>query len=187
MRSNFSESSRLLVENWEIVKEIREAEGMLAGEVRDFLFSIEGALGEYPWWDNQWVFVRYQDSQVFIAREEWRLGEDEYAFWIGVERFAPESLFGTDPAAQLYMWVSSNAADLVSPLRRVLTERDDLVGEVGTKSNRYVVAMPLRKCLPDELDAFDDIYGETILRFFDCYGARHTAFTEVLVATTPRT
>lgn len=179
MNSHFSESSRLLIENWDIVKEIHESEAALASELRDYLFSLEQQLAEMPWWDDQWAFERYRDSQVYIARHEWAIG-DEYAFWIGLEEFTPEALFGTDSCASLYIWVTGSAAGLVSSLRDLVAGHEGIVGELSAKQNRYIVKSALRKCLPEELDRFDEVYGEPILKFFDHYGGLHQEFTAAL-------
>ncbi len=176
MNERFSESSRLLIENWDMVQEIHEAEATLATEFRDYLFSFEQKLAEKPWWDDQWVFERYQNSQVFIARREWKIGDD-YAIWIGLQQFTPEALFGTDQLASLYVWVIGNAAALVSPLQDIIAGQQDIAGELGSMQSHYVVKAALRKCLPEEIDSFDEMYGAPIRKFFDCYGRLHPEFT----------
>ncbi len=179
MNAHFSDASRLLVGNWDIVKEIHESEADLAAELRGYLFSLEKRLANLEWWDSQWDFVRYQDSQVYIAHSEWRL-HDEYALWIGLESFTPEALFGTDGFASLYIWVTGAASELVSPLRDLLSGRSDLIGDLSARANRFVIKSPLRKCLPEELDDFDEIYGEQALKFFDYYGRLRPEFTAIL-------
>lgn len=176
MNAHFSESSRLLIENWDIVKEIHESEAALTAELRDYLFSIQQQLVGLPWWDDQWAFERHNDSQVYIARRDWVIG-DEYAFWIGLEGFTPEALFGTESCASLYIWVTGAAAGLVSSLRDLVARHEEIVGELSAKQNRYVVKSALRKCLPEEIDRFDEVYGEPILKFFDHYGRLHPDFT----------
>lgn len=180
MKAQFSEASRLIIRNWDIVKELRRSEAALAAELRDFLFSMEPRIKELAWWDSQWVFMRDDDGQVYITRREWRRGRD-YVIWIGVEGFSPEAIFGTDAFASLYVWVSGERPQLVARLRRCLDDLDDIIGEVQTKGNSpYVVTSALRKCLPDEIDTFREVVGTPILDFFTCYAGRHAPFTEIL-------
>lgn len=179
MKTQFTEASRLIINNWDIVKAIHESESALAAEFRDFLFSIESDLSQYPWWGNQWAFVRLKDSQVYIARREWQRDQD-YVLGIGVENFTPESLFRADSYAQMYVY-AWGSPQIAEPLRRYLADRDDFVGELSTKSGtRYVATAALRKCLPEEIDSFEAVVGKPILDFMDYYGSLHEPFTQIM-------
>lgn len=183
MKTEFSEASRLIVKDWDVVKEINRAQAELAGELRDFLFSIESQLDAYPWWDQGWVFKRLQDNQVYVTHREWQRDE-EYAIWIGVEGFTPDALFGTDSYASLYVYVTGSRSALVASLRQSLAGREGILGDVRVKGGSgYVVKSALRKCLPDELDTFADVVGQPILDFLEYYVGLHDSFTALLVET----
>jgi len=179
MKTYFADASRLLIENWDIVKQIHESEGTLASELRDFLFSIETDLTARDWWSDQWHFERYQDSQVYIVHDSWKRAED-YAIWLGVERFTPEALFGTDAYASMYVWVSGGFPQLLAPLRQLLANRGDCAGDISAKANRYVVTSPLRKCLPEEIDGFSEVVGGPILEFFDYHAGLAGSYGQAL-------
>ena len=178
MSTEFSEESRLLVGNWSVVQEIHRAEANLGSELRKFLFSVESRLNEAAWWDSGWVFRRYRDDQIYIARSEW-LRNDKHVMWIGVEGFTPDALFGSDSCATLYVWVLGKHAQLAQSLSQTLMSDEDVVTKEGS---RYVVKTSLRKCLPEELDTFAQVIGDPILDFMERYASMHESFTQALVA-----
>jgi len=180
MSTEFSQASRLIVRNWDIVKEIHKAEGELTACLRAFLFAFEPRFAQCQWWGDEWRLIREADTQIYVAHSAWKRA-DGYAIWIGIENFSVEALFGTDTFASLYVWVSGQRPQLVSALRRCLDEEADIIGDVQTKGNSaYVVTNPLRKCLPEELDTFDDVVGTPVLDFFSCYAGRAEEFTRIL-------
>ena len=180
MTTEFSDASRLLVQNWDVVKEVHKAEGELSARLRDFLFAFEQRFAKCQWWGADWRFIREADTQIYIGHNAWKR-TDGYAIWIGVENFSAEALFGTDTFASLYVWVEGKRPQLVSALRRTLEDETDIIGGIQTRGNSaYVVITPLRKCLPEELDTFDDVVGTPIVDFFSSYAARAALFTRVL-------
>ena len=181
MSTEFSQASRLIVRNLNIVKEIHKAEGELAECLRKFLFTFKSRFEQCRWWGDKWHLKLENDTQIYLAHSAWKRA-DEYAIWIGIESFSVEAVFGTDPtSALLYVWVSGQRPQLVSALRRNLGEETDIKGDVQTKANSaYVVQKRLRKCLPEELDTFDDVVVAPVLDFFSCYAEREEEFTRIL-------
>ncbi|MBI2863376.1 MAG: hypothetical protein HYX94_02285 [Chloroflexi bacterium] len=120
--------------------------------------------------------------QVYIARSEWKRGNDS-AIWIGVENFTAEALLGIDSFASLYVWVSGGRPQLVSALRESLRAETGVIGTIEIRGGGgYVVRKPLRKCLPAELDCFEEVVGAPLLEFFSCYGERAGAINAILTA-----
>ncbi len=72
----FSEESKLLIEHWDTVEEIFEAEKRLRVELSRFLLSIKAELVKQNWWRAGWKFNQYDDSQVYISHNNWRAGSD---------------------------------------------------------------------------------------------------------------
>ncbi len=181
MTFTFSEASKLLIHNWATVKDIHKAEGELASSLRGYLFNFELQLTKHNWWDISWKFNRASDTQVYIACHEWKR-IDKYALWIGIENFTAETIFGSDGYAALYVWVSGNRPQLVTSLRNWMAkEESGILGVLQTKSNSsYVVEKPLRKCLPEEVERFDEIIGTQILDFFSFYGQKRAEFSVIV-------
>ena len=180
MKIELSDESKLLIKNWSIVREIHKAEGELAIQLCDFLFALESDMTQCSWWDDTWLFKCEPDTDMYIARHIWKR-TDGFAVLIGVEDFSVESIFGTEGFASLYVWVAGNRSELVSDLRNHLRSQTEIVGDIETNSNSsYVVRQTLRKCLPEEMDRFDEIVGVPMLDFFSCYGKRGEELTTVL-------
>lgn len=102
MSTEFSQGSRLIVRNWDIVKEIHQAEEELTARLRMFLFAFERRFKQCQWWGDEWHFSHEGDTQIYVAHSAWKLA-NEYAIWIGIENFSVEALFGTDDFALLYV------------------------------------------------------------------------------------
>ncbi len=168
----FSDEARLLIDNWDVYQEIRKTEAELNGKFRDYLFSIENDLQKQSWWDNSWIFTRYQEKQVYLTNKEWHINESP-AIWIGVENFSVETILGITDTATMYVWVPGNRTGLVAALRTEISSWNDAQGEVELKQNNsYVVRDTIRKCLPDELDRFDEIVRKPMIDFFNCFGQK---------------
>ena len=95
MSTIFTEANRLIIQNWDIVKEIHKAEEDVNLRLREYLFAFESQLAQCDWWDTMWKFTPYQNMQFYISHSAWKR-KDGYALWIGIENFSVESLFGTD-------------------------------------------------------------------------------------------
>ena len=164
----FSEESILLVKNWDTVQDIFEAEKQLRKELSSLLFSVESELTQNGWWQEGWIFVRYQESQVYISNQDWR-SNDEFAVWIGIEGLVPECIFGMGSPSTLYVWVSEK------PLAQMLVEQleegeYEILGVIDHRSSGYVVRHAVRKYLPGEdIEKFGEIVRNQILDFFVHY------------------
>lgn len=166
----FSSESTLILKNWEAVHDIFIAEKQLRKELLSFLYSIEADLKKTDWWSREWVFQKPTGVQIAISRREWKVGHD-FAVWIGVENFVPESLFGYEPSAGLYVWVLVKFPNLAGKLVTQLSEKEsDIIGEIDHKtSNGYVIKHALSSCFPEEVDNFEDMMRGQIVDFFTHY------------------
>jgi len=169
--SVFSDESLLLLSNWDTVQDILEAHRQLRREFSQLLFSLESELGKNDWWQDGWVFVKYQDVQVYISHRNW-LVDDTHLVWIGVERFAPENLFGPEAGPELYVWVSGGRYDFAQQLaERIAAGEHEVVGEIDLRASGYVVRESVRTFLPEEAEEFVPVVRKQILDFF-CHYAK---------------
>lgn len=183
MTTTFSKSARLLVQNWDLLDEIRRAEIELAQALTDGLHSLEGKLAGLPWWTADWSFEAYKTTQVFIWHKSWRKGE-ESAVWLGIERLSPDTLFGPASYPEMYLWVNGKRRELVSSLTAMVEDFDGAAGEVDTNGNNfYIVKNPVRKCLPEELDNFDEVVLTPIIDFFTFYAGHAEAIGRIVQET----
>ena len=175
-----SDEARLLIQNWEVYQEVRLIEAELNGQLRALLYSLEDDLRKEAWWDHTCIFNRYQDRQIYIANTAW--GTDGTpSIWIGIENYSVDTIFGLADTAGMYLWVQGGRTDLVTALRKLVESWDDMPGALEQKQNNsYVVRDAVRKCLPDELDSFDEIVRLPILKFLSYFGSRKESITEVL-------
>ena len=170
MSIEFSEESLYVARNWQTVTDIIQAGQTLRTEMERELLAIGDDLSLRPWWDSGWSLVIRDAGQVFVSRADWRVG-DQYFVWIGVERFRPESVFGLDDPAELYVWVAGKRYELASALADTLRDGDG-PGEVDHKpGNAYVVRQAVAKCLPDAVEDYFTRAREQLLAFFDHYAA----------------
>ena len=180
MTRTFSKSARLLVQNWDMLDEIKRAESELAQTIHDGLLSLEGKLAELPWWSTDWNFGTYGNAQVYIWHKSWAKG-DSSAVWLGIKDLSPDSLFGPVTYPEMYLWVINQQRALVPPLGALMDALDDAPGEVGAKvSKLYIVTNPVRKCLPDELDNFDEVVLAPIVDFINFYAGHAEAIGRIV-------
>lgn len=166
----FTDESVLLIRNWEVVRDIFTSEKKLRNELSNFLYSIRGDLRKMDWWSNEWAFIESSGTQLAISKHEWKVG-DEFAVWIGVEDFVPESLFGYESFTRLYVWSPGKRQNLTSKLAAQLREKEsDIIGEIDQKtSSGYVVRHAVTPCLPEEIDSFEETTRSQIVKFFAHY------------------
>lgn len=177
-----SEESRLLIEHWNAVQDILGAEKALRTELGRELLSIGRTLQNDRWWDEAWSFARENEAQVYISRETWKK-KDSHVIWIGVEGVTPGNLFGDDSPARCYVWVSGGAsnAEVARNLVEGIGKSGDVLGELDKSgANGYVVRKAVPKCLPEELDRFDELVLAPILAFFRHYAAMKEIFDEAM-------
>lgn len=79
----FSDESKLLAKNWETYQELLKAEQTLRTELQNFLESLEADLVKNSWWQNQWNFIVYEETEIYISNANWVSPYDEYIILIG--------------------------------------------------------------------------------------------------------
>jgi len=175
-----SQSSKLLVRQWDVVQEIFQAEKQLRREMTALLTGLKADLLTMPWWREGWVFVTEEDKQVYISRKSWH-SSNAYVLWIGIEEFTPESLFGSDSSAYLYVWANGKRQALADDLTgRLRSDGTPILGDIGD-DDFYIISQPLPKCLPDEVDTFETMVRERILDFFNHYAPILSRLDDVIV------
>lgn len=162
----FSEESQLLISNWETVEDILRAKERLATELSAFLASLESDLKKEPWWQGDWQFVEWSDTEVCTNNAKWQVA-GESAIELGVEEFTPEAVFGMAKAPQLYIWAGRDTPKLRDRLIAEIEQReaDDMGSAQISSKKRYVLEQPLRKCLPGEGEECVNQLREQIVGF----------------------
>lgn len=164
-----SEESLLLAENWNTVEDILRVKQRLGGELSDLLLSLESQLSQRDWWQDGWRFVPYRKDQVYISKEQWRLGKS-FLIWIGVTQLSPERVFGESSSPQLYVWVLSKHRALAQVLADAIEDREDEpLGDIDHNQTGYVVRQDLQSCMPEEAAGFDRVARRQIVDFFGYY------------------
>jgi hypothetical protein len=168
--SIFSDESVLLIKNWEAVRDILNAKQRLEKELAQFLQSLEIDLKNTDWWQNKWVFNKQSSNSVYISKRDWK-SDDEYVVWIGVEGFGPESLFGYESNATLYVWVPAKWHNLAVKLAEQVSEKEsDIIGEIALKaSSGFVIRHAVTQCLAEEIDSFEERTRSQIINFIAHY------------------
>lgn len=164
-----SEESLLLAENWDTVEDILRAKERLGGELSKLLLSIESELSQQDWWEDGWRFIPHRDDQVYTSREQWKVGRS-FLIWIGVERFTPKRVFGEGSSPQLYVWVLRKHRDLAQVLADEIEECEgEPLGEIDHNQTGFVVKKSLQRCVPEQVEEFDEIARREIADFFAHY------------------
>lgn len=160
-----SEESLLLAKNWETYQALQQTEHQLRTEIAAFLAALEADLTKQKWWKNDWSFVAYDPTEIYISNQNWVSQYEEYVVSIGVEGFTAERIFGMESAPQLY--VRSSDYQLGEILTEKLQEASQkLPGELDYSASRYLVVQPLSKVLPEEVEKFDKLLRSPIVKFF---------------------
>lgn len=176
----FSEESLLLVENWDTVEDILRSVERFQAELSSLLRSTESDLAQRDWWQDGWRFVLRTDSQAYISREDWRV-DDSFLVWIGVERFTPAAVVGTDSAPQLYVWVQNNQHNLAETFAEAIeTSEEEVLGDVDHSHSGYVVRHPVAKSLPGEVDGLEDSIIGQVVGFFAHWAQALSRFDETI-------
>lgn len=174
----FSDESKLLAKNWETYQELLKAEQTLRSELQGFLESLEADLIKNSWWQNQWNFIVYEQTEIYISNANWVSHYDEYVLLIGLEGLTPERLFGMDNPPLLY--VKSSDYNLGELLLEKLKEDEMLKqGDLDYSSSRYLLTQPL-KVLPNEVDKFDKIVRQPALEFLNYYATTLEQYSELI-------
>lgn len=167
----FSEESILLIKNWEAVSGILIAEKGLRNELTKFLYSIESDLKNTDWWQDWYVFTKHSVYEVSISKRDWQVSDNPVVL-IGVEGFVPESLFGFESQARLYVFVAEKRYyELAKKLAEEIGEvEDDVIGEIDRRTTSgYVIRHAVTQCLPEEIDDFEDMIRSQIINFLTHY------------------
>ena len=181
MNRVFSKGVRLLIQNWDLLDEIQRAKEDLGRTVSEALLSLQGSLKKEDWWSSEWTFENYSEAQVWLWHSSWAV-DSATLLWLGVENFTPNSIFGGTGSPQAYLYISgSENRDLLRPLTEFVEGLEGKPGEADQKgTNLYVVRKATPKCLFEELDRFDEITLDPILRFFRFYGERGEEIGEII-------
>ena len=167
----FSEESLLLIQNWDAVAGIMNAQKRLQRELSSILDSIRASLPEYDWWQDGWMSAKIGSGEMYISRRDWRAG-GEYVVWVGIGGFAPERIFGEEPPPICYVYVSGTryVKLAVRLAERIAKEETEVLGELDRKAdNGYVVRYPVSQCLPEEVEQFAESVTNQITHFIDHY------------------
>lgn len=176
-----SEESKLLARNWETFQDLLEAARHLRKELAGLLVSVKSDLARKKWWNNGWAFVSREAEQIYITRKQWRVaGED--VIWIGVERFAPEHLFGVELPPTLFVWIDSDYEELAELLADRLTHYStEPRGEIALSSDRwghYIVTESVHQCPGTQIDQFASDVRKQVVTFLVHYAQALDALDE---------
>lgn len=150
---NFSEESIFFIQNWGIIEKLLSSEKNFKKEFSEFLYSIEEILMKKDWWNTKLVFEKYDQSQIYVSRENWHL-DNEYSIWIGVEDFTPERLFGVGEPVDCYLWITGNQKEkIIADLSQML-KKEDYFKDYLVSSGGYVLKKYLRKYTEEEYKDF---------------------------------
>lgn len=179
--SIFSDESVLLIKNWESVRDILNAKQRLEKELMQFLNSLETGLRNADWWQNKWVFNKQGSNEIYISKRDWKL-DNEYVVWIGLGGFVPESLFGYESNATLYVYVPPKLRNLAVKLIEQVSEKEsDLIGEIALKgSSGFVIRHAVTQCLPEEIDSFEERMRSQIVSFIAHYAQVIEKYDELI-------
>lgn len=169
----FAEESVLVAQNWETVEDIMKAIEKLQQDLASLLYSIEDDLARQSWWANGWHFQQQGASQIYISNQRWLTDDDNDALWIGVEGVTPSKLFGLDTPPGLYVWVWNRQGwpNLGPELVQALSDTEyELIGELDTKQNAYLVKESLKKYRPSvDMETYGQEVQQEIIEFLSCY------------------
>jgi len=176
----FSDESRLLLENWDAYQDIMESDKRLRAEVQKALMATEKKLMGCNWWGPSWHFKQSGAGQVYIWHENW-VTEGAPLVWVGVERMNMDNIFGNDASPQLYVWVVEKHAELVPHLRDTFASKGTGGhGELVEGSGCYVIKDVVPTCLPEEIDSFESVTLDAIVAFFSHYAECEEIITEAI-------
>lgn len=171
--------TRLLIEHWPAVEDIIQSEAKLRTQLSELLLSLKDDLNKTDWWSADWNFVPYSDYQIYIAHNDWRYNESDYAIWIGIEQFIPSALFGKEAFAQLYVWTKLNDKQFIGKLRQLFRSKKNL-GSVEEKNSSYIIKHFLPKILPSQSSECEKIIRERIIEFISYYAKEEKVITEIV-------
>ena len=99
-----------------------------------------------------------------------------------MESFLPESFFGFESQATLYIYVAGRRHDLARKLAEKIAEReDDVIGEIEHRvSTGYVVRHTITQCLPEEINSFEDMARSQIINFLTHYTSVLDKYNEII-------
>ena len=177
----FSEESVLLIQNWETVQDILQAEKRLRQELSTMLNALAQDLRQADWWEDGWRFVQPSEAQIYISHQAWQ-ADGESVVWIGIEDFAPNQVFGLEIPPNLYVWVSGRRNDLAQALIEELEREGGYLGELDYRASGYVVRQALQKCLPEEIQSYETGVREQTVAFFEFYARNLRQYDDLIAA-----
>lgn len=172
-QSRFSDVSKYLIEHFEMLQSILEAERHLRSELATIVAPIEVMLRRQPWWQNGWVVVKNTGGALQISKNRWKVGGD-YVVSISLDGLAPERVFGTAEPPALWIWFPTRFKPLLTELTAVLVEirqgnPEPLPGDVDRRNNSFFVRHTVPKCAPGMLDTYETRVAERVVSFFEGY------------------
>jgi len=69
--NKFSDESQFILKNWERIQDLVKAVQICRSEMGAYLASLETILQNQPWWQKELTFVKIDDTQCYISRENW--------------------------------------------------------------------------------------------------------------------
>jgi len=175
----FTQETKLLIEHWPAVDKIIQAQGQLQTQLAEFLQSLKDELTKEDWSSDNWNFVKQDAKQVYIAHNNWRRNETEYAIWIGIEGFGGSELFGTVGFSQLYVWSKIDDKPLIAKLRELFGTKEPM-GSVEKINSNYIIKHFLPKIMPTQSSEFENIVRDQIIKFFSFYAKEEKVITEIV-------
>ena len=167
-----SKDSKLLVEDWDIVEDIFAIIQGMQKALADVLQKVKAELEKMSWWSSdEWGFPMATDQQFAISKKSW-LSNGNYAVWIGVERFTPEAIFGTNTRPpRMYVWMQKKDDQIASTLRNILAGGSEESPDLGDRSSSglYVHSEDLDKCPLEEMGDYEERAVNKIVEFLSTY------------------
>jgi hypothetical protein len=166
----FTKESLLIAKNWDTIEDIHKAEQQLRQDLSNLLLSLKTDLTRFEWWSDDWNFKQPDETQIYISNKIWKNTKGSYyTLWVGIEDFEPENIFGMAAVPTLYVWVYGRR-DLAQALATELNHSKwEVLGELDTRANDYVVKKRVKKCLPEEVETYPDTARQQIVDFMAHY------------------
>lgn len=180
----FSEESKLLLNNWEAYHDIKSAGEKLPKELSKYLELLFNKFKTSSWWSSEWHVGLKDGDQAYIFHDEWRDNKGVAFVWIGLEQFTPERVFGEEGSALLYVWVRDDQDhELVRKLRDKLPVYGSSGPSQGKEPPKYYVSIcSLPNCLPEEHDSIDDAISNAVRTFVEFYASQRAVITGEVLA-----
>jgi hypothetical protein len=174
MSFSFSEEGMFFIQNWGIIEKLSNSLQNFRSEFSNYLYSVENIVKTKNWWsDEELVFKKRDQKQVYISKKGWSDDNIEYYIWIGIENFVPESLLGTSDPANCYLWVTGSKANVIlRDLSTIFKDKEEF-SDYFTNKGGYILKKLLRKYTEEEfqdrvpLQEIVEFMGKVYLNIYD--------------------